>query len=446
MPAPSPIDRLDRLSQESLCIGCGICEGISPEGSIRVLRTPAGALRPIADNTLTDAIVDKVYRLCPGTTLEGLPKGLAGRDAQNDLDWGIYNQMVKGHAGDPELRFKAAAGGALSALALHLLDTQEVAFVLHAKASKNDPSFGVMHISRTREDVLAGSGSRYGPTATLIEIDRILSMGEPFAFIGTPCDVTALRNLAKEDPRVNTLCRMMMAPVCGGFMQTPALAKAVERFGLSFDALSDLRYRGYGCPGPTRMEDRHGQVIERSYLDFWGEDDSAWSLPWRCKICSDGIGDAADIAASDCWPGGAPTKQEAEQHDHDPGSNGVIIRSERAKKMVDAAIASGAFVVEETIGPAEMSLWQPHQVRKKQLVGARLDALRQAGRIVPQTRGLRIAEQAAAQPSDVLAQETAGTLARLRAGKASEPPPSATSPAAAAPAAAETVSSCDGPD
>lgn len=427
----TPFERLNRISEESLCIGCGICAGVDPEGPIRIMRTPEGALRPIADAGLTDGKVDKVYRICPGLHLEGLPKPLAGPDAQHDLDWGTFQRMVKGHAGDPEIRFKSAAGGALTSLALHMLETGLVSFILHAKPSKNHPSFGERHISRTRAEVLAGSGSRYGPTATLIDIEDILQMREPFAFVGTPCDVTALRNLAQEDERVNELCKMMMSPVCGGFMETPALAKAVGKFGLNFEELTDLRYRGHGCPGPTRMEDSSGRVVEKSYLDFWGEDDSAWSLPWRCKICADGIGDAADIAASDCWPGGAPSKEEAEQHTLDPGSNGVIFRSERAKELVNSAIEDAAFVAEAEIGPAEMSLWQPHQVRKKQVVAARYDALRQSGRLVPDTKRLRIEEQRAAQDPNMLAKETIGTTARVEAGKATEPTP----------VGAETVSS-----
>ena len=40
--------------------------------------------------------------------------------------------------------------------------------------------------------------------------------------------------------------------------------------------------------------DEQGRVVELDYLDMWGEDDSAWSLPFRCKVCPDGIGEAAE--------------------------------------------------------------------------------------------------------------------------------------------------------
>lgn len=424
MTKPTPIDRLNRISEEGLCIGCGLCQALAGTEMIEVVRTPEGALRPIPTDALDHPTVDAIYAMCPGTRLEGLPEALVEEDTTIDPVWGPTRRVVKGHAGDPEIRFKAAAGGALTALSLYLLESGQVDFILHATESKSDPSFGVRHVSRTREDLLRGAGSRYGPTATLIDIDHWLGLEQPFAFIGTPCDVSALRNLARRDPRVDARCVMMMTMVCGGFMQTPALARAVTDFGMDFERLTRLRYRGHGCPGPTRMEQDDGSVLEKTYMDFWGEDDSAWSLPWRCKICPDAIGEAADIAASDCWPGGSPTQEQASNHDLDPGSNGILIRSARGQALFDAAVAAGTLVIESEASPRDMDDWQPHQVHKKRSVGARHEGMRQAGHIVPETERLRVAELMARNDPAEIAAQIEGTAERVRAGKANEPTPS----------------------
>ncbi len=58
---------------------------------------------------------------------------------------------------------------------------------------------------------------RARPTATLIDIDAVLDREEPFAFSGKPCDVGALRNLARQDERVGRLVRYWLTPVCGGY-------------------------------------------------------------------------------------------------------------------------------------------------------------------------------------------------------------------------------------
>ena len=51
--------------------------------------------------------------------------------------------------------------------------------------------------------MLEGAGSRYGPAATLVDFGDILDRGEPFALNAKPCDITAVRNLARLDPRVD---------------------------------------------------------------------------------------------------------------------------------------------------------------------------------------------------------------------------------------------------
>ena len=79
-----------------------------------------------------------------------------------------------------------------------------------------------------------------------------------------------------------------------------------DREGLDPDRLTAFRYRGHGCPGRMRYELDDGTCKEFRYTDFWGTDESQWVPPFRCKVCPDGIGEAADIAAADTWPGGSP--------------------------------------------------------------------------------------------------------------------------------------------
>ena len=71
----------------------------------------------------------------------------------------------------------------------------------------------------------------------------------------------------------------------------------LARFGIAEDQLRLFRYRGYGNPGPTRIETEDGRAYEVSYQQLW-EDESKWMIQPRCKICPDAIGEAADIVAS----------------------------------------------------------------------------------------------------------------------------------------------------
>ena len=416
----TPEERLYRIVEDGLCIGCGLCQSVAGADRLRMVVTPEGDERPYAVAPLDHATVDRIYDVCPGTRIEGLPDAAIEKDTMVDPVWGPYLRIVRAYAADPEVRFKASTGGVLTALGAYLIESGRVAFVLHARASERQPTFGERQLSLTRAEVLDGMGSRYGPTAPLVDLGAVLDRGRPFAFIGKPCDVTALRNQARHDPRVDELCRAKLALVCGGFMTAPGMRAYLAGLGIDHRDVTRLRYRGYGCPGPTRIETRYGRVVEKNYLDVWGEDESAWSLPFRCKVCPDGIGEAADLAASDTWPGGAPSWEGQAE---DPGTNAVLARSRAGLELLEAAARDGALVIERDVTARDMDDYQPHQVAKKRAVWARHLGLRTAGRLAPEVRRLRIAELAKENGVPENLRQARGTRRRAREGRTGEATP-----------------------
>ncbi len=372
------------------------------------------------EGELDHDLVDRIYAVCPGVRVEGLPQAHVGESTNIDPIWGPYLTMQRAYAADPHIRYAGSTGGVLTALSTYLLRSQRVAMIYHVTAPASRPTFGEALVSRDAESVLQGAGSRYGPTAQLKTLRQVLDTGEPFAFVGKPCDVAAVRNYARLDSRVDELCKFHLTPVCGGFMDPPGMHTFLHAIGIDPADVKAFRYRGYGCPGATRIETHGGKVVEKDYLDLWGEDESAWQLPFRCKICPDGIGEAADIAASDTWPGGSPTR---EGQATDPGINGVIARTAAGLELLRSAISDGALVRQAAIGPDDMSTYQPHQVAKKYAAWARFTGLRAAGQLVPSTARLRLQELARQRRFTDNLSEARGTRVRARQGKATEPTP-----------------------
>jgi len=379
--------RFQKIIDDGLCISCGLCEAIAGSDKLSMHKGSDGELRPVIHKKLSETLVDKIYDLCPGTRIDGLPTSLSKEAAQHDPVWGDYHDMVLAWAGHPNVRFEGATAGVLTALGMYLIKSQRVNFIYHVTYHEDEPTFGQGTISRSAEDVLAAAGSRYGSTAMLSDINDVLDLNEPFAFIGKPCDISALRNLARHDKRIDHLVKYWLTPVCGGYMPDTSMSAFLEKSKIKRDDIKRFRYRGRGCPGPTTAQLKNGQTKSWSYIDFWGEDESAWSLPFRCKICPDGIGESADIAAADTWPGGSPAKDTL---DTDPGLNSLIIRTWAGMELVSAALAAGYLKVGKSVGPEYMGHTQPHQVAKKKNVSARYEGLKQAGRLTPQTNDLRL--------------------------------------------------------
>ena len=416
----SPTQRLYAIVEQGLCIGCGLCQAVAGAERVKLGKTRNGYQQPLVQGELDHATVDRIYAVCPGTRIEGLPQRLVESDSKQDNVWGTWRRMLRGWAGDPEIRFEGSTGGVMTALGKYLLESKRVDFILQVKSSRSEPSFGEPCLSFTAADVIEAAGSRYGPSAPLLDIDQVLKRNQPFAFFAKPCDVNALRNYAEQDSRVDELVRYCIVMVCGGYGTPRGTLDFYRRSGIDPNDVTGLRYRGRGCPGPTRVETADGSAREFHYIDFWGEDETTWSLPFRCKICPDGIGEAADIAVADTWIGGGPNRVDSET---DPGTNAIIARTLAGEELLVAAAADAALTLEYDIVPDTMSLYQPHQVNKKYAAWARHRGLADAGRIVPQTARLRIEELARELPQEALDFQREGTLERIHSGKASEPTP-----------------------
>jgi coenzyme F420 hydrogenase subunit beta len=403
---------LEAIKEAGLCIGCGLCRSIAPD-AVCMEMGPEGAELPMLRRPLTDRELRLVNRVCPGIRVEGRRAETESAVARWDTVWGPAVAMARGYAGDPEVRFRCSAGGGTSALGIHLLGSGEVDFILHVRASRARPMRSEAHVSRTRAEILEGAGSRYGPAAPLVDFLQQLDGGRPFAVIGKPCDISAIHNLSRVDPRVDALVRYRIAIVCGGASSFALSLDLVDRFGLSEAEVSLLRYRGYGNPGRTRVETKDGRAYEVTYNDLWADEDK-WRILFRCKICGDALGEAADIAVSDVWPGGGPSGEDA-------GFNGFIARTDRGAGLLRRAADARALAVIGGLEFRDFDAVQPHQVRKKRAITSRLAALRDTGLPAPDYIDLRLDAAAASASEEYRRDNYEGMRERLAKRNPSEP-------------------------
>jgi coenzyme F420 hydrogenase subunit beta len=380
-----------------------------------MVMTDAGRERPVVCGELDRPTWHRIEAACPGTRIEGVARSDVPAAATVDPIWGPIIRVVNGHATEPEVRYRAASGGVLTALGQFLLDSGRVELVLHVTASREAPMRSTGQISFDRAEVLAGTGSRYGPAAPLRDLRTILEGGRPFALIGKPCDVTAVRSLAKVQPRLASQLRYALAMVCGGASELGKSQEVLTQFAIEESDVSLFRYRGHGNPGLTRIQAHDGRSVGLTYGEMW-EDEAGWRIQSRCKICPDAIGEVADIVAGDTWPDATPP-------DNDDGFNAVLVRTEAGLELFDAAVAAGVLTIENDIPTRRLDDFNPHQVVKKRAVAARLAGIRAAGGPIPRVRHLRIGRLARDAGWRSSLSEFLGGFRRSRRGSFSEPSP-----------------------
>ena len=379
------INNLENIVKNGLCIGCGLCQSITGKDYIKISMSSKGRLEPKEIKKISSKTFNKILNVCPGVIVEGLPKELVDKNTKYDLLWGYYLSLFYAWSTDKKIRYESSTGGLLNGLSLYLLDTNKVNFILHTATNPEKPMRSVSRFSYNKDDLLnANSCSRYGPASPLDKFHEALDLNQPFAFVGKPCDISAIRQLSKTDERVNKLCKYLLTLVCGGSTEFTKSQDFIESFKVKEDELTIFRYRGFGNPGKMYIKTYDGREYDKEYNSFWGEE-STWRVHFRCKICPDAIGESSDIAALDTWRGGSPKGE-------DEGFNAAIVRTTNGLDLLNEAIKANYIKKGDDLTIEDINDFQPHQVNKKKAVYARHEGMRKQNIPTVKTNGLRIKE------------------------------------------------------
>lgn len=400
-----------RVLAGQLCTGCGLCAGVADAGMTNIgitMETVApGYSRPLQQGGVSAQAETLIARSCPGAVVAPWQSA-----PHRHPYWGPYHRVLTSHATDDQVRHAGSSGGAITALAIHALRTRMVDRVVHVVADPDHPTRNLTTVSDTAEAVLAGAGSRYAASSPLADIDRLLAEGGRLAFIGKPCDVSALRRLATVDARVDAVVPIMLAFFCAGLPSHAGADRIIRDMGLEPEEVVTFRYRGNGWPGLTRAETADGRFGEMRYADSWGGQLSR-EVQFRCKICPDAVGGVADVAAADAWYGGDSGYPQFEEQD---GRSLTLTRTIRGEALLDAAVAAGDLAI-APLAIEEIDLMQPAQARRKRAVAARLAACAATLQPRPRMQGLDVIDAARLGSFKEAASNMAGTARRILQGR-----------------------------
>ncbi|AQQ68728.1 coenzyme F420 hydrogenase [Microbulbifer agarilyticus] len=370
------INTIEDVRDYQLCTGCGVCAELE-SSRYSMADIPGEGIRPYVKNADVESS-GKAFSACPGAQLK---HDARGKDPQLHeslrAGWGPVYDVLEGYASDEEVRRGSSSGGAITAIALFCLEQQNMRGALHTAADPEQPYRNRTVFSRDRASLLTAGGSRYAPSSPCSELRQITEADGPCVFIGKPCDVAAVHAAQKVSPALKEKLGVSIALFCAGVPSTNASLKLAAMQGAkSPESIRSLRYRGNGWPGVWSLEfvDNKDELQRRemSYAESW--DYLQRHRQWRCYICPDHTGEFADIAVGDPW--------YREIAPGEPGSSLIVVRSQRGKEIVEAAIAAGYLKItarDASLLPRS----QPNLLAARGNLWARLHTLRLFGAAVP---------------------------------------------------------------
>ncbi|WP_416908773.1 MAG: Coenzyme F420 hydrogenase/dehydrogenase, beta subunit C-terminal domain [Polymorphobacter sp.] len=204
----------------------------------------------------------------------------------------------------------------------------------------------------------------------------------------------------------------MLAFFCAGVPAETGARRILDHLGVSEGEVAAFRYRGDGWPGRATATLRDGSSRDMSYADSWGSILSK-HVQFRCKICADAVGAAADIVCADAWDSDARGYPSFEEQQ---GRSLIMARTPAGQALLDQARAAGR-IATSPLALEAIQRMQPHQARRKQQVSARLAALALARRPRPVYLGLGVKAAARREPLIGRLRSFAGLLRRLLQGR-----------------------------
>lgn len=369
-------DSYNKILKYDLCLGCGLCESVFGQDTIKMELSDSGFYRPRYLKTIDER---KLRKICPGIKVHS---------TRNNSVWGNLIEVFEGWAKDAELRHKAASGGVVSSLALYLLESAKADAVLQVGVRKDHYLYNEIKVSRCKEDIIHNAQSRYAPALTLKNIKQILDESkDKYAFIGKPCDIAGVKNLIELFPEYQQRFVLFISIFCAGMPSYCASENTWKMSGRT-DVPQTLKYRGDGWPGNFKATWSDGQKFELNYNESWGKI-LGRQLGFRCKICPDGIGMLADIAVGDSWntKDGYPDFTEAD------GRCFCIVRTDNGMKMIKDAYDNG-YVELIKLGTKNIKYQQKYQYDRRKLIGWRILPVQIETAFMLDFKGLAILKQA----------------------------------------------------
>lgn len=288
--------------REGLCISCGACVVVGEREMVAWVydrRRGQFVPRAIPSESLTP---QGTFDICPGKGVEllRLANAVKSVSAVYDSDLGFVFDALAARSTEPDILKNASSGGIITGVARHLLSTGRVTGVMATRfvygADGPRPESVIVRNPQTLQDC---QGSKYCPVSIHEALMSLKGKNERIAFIGTPCQIAALRMMMERFDWLRESIQYVIGSFCGGMKDFRSLNGIIRRQGIEPADVTQFCFRGGGQPGRMMIADSHGCVKTRPYPDY--ETDTGFKKLERCRLCIDGTAELADIACGDAW-------------------------------------------------------------------------------------------------------------------------------------------------
>jgi len=291
------------------CLSCGACVTVCPFDCLEYLN----AKPVLAKECKVCGICAKV---CPQYEmfLSKLEKTVFGKERTLEEEFGVYRKLLIAQAKNDRILSVCQDGGVVTALLLFAFENGLIDSAVVSGISKEKPSLPFPKLATTPEEILECSGTRYFYSPNILALaEGAKQKKEKLAFVGTPCQIRAVRKMQTAGLKKYTnSVRFLIGLMCSEcFTYEGLMEKHIrETLGLNLNDIKKINIKG-------KMF-----VTTKSNVQTISLADAKQYVRESCRSCDDFSSELADISV-----GGLGLE----------GWTFVIIRTKDGEDLLDAA-------------------------------------------------------------------------------------------------------------
>ena len=300
---------ITRVVKGDLCIGCGSCAALCPQGNLEMAWNRFGEYSATEVKPCTTDC-GLCLKVCP-LSGEGDDEDAIGKHLYGEVP-GIHHRTETGYflssyvGCSEEHRPTSASGGAATWLLESLLSNGIVDHVICVAPTGDPDRLFAFTTFSTLGEVRNGAGSAYYPVEMSEVIEHVMEVPGRYAITGLPCFIKAVRLAQKKNTKLRERIIVTVGLVCGQ-MKSKHFTDYVAALAGVPDKVIKVRCRG-------KSQDRPASDFYFNFIIAGGEErrvhwsdgiaeawTNRWFTPEACNYCDDIFAECADVTCMDAW-------------------------------------------------------------------------------------------------------------------------------------------------
>jgi len=302
---------LEYVVKNDLCIGCGACVNICPQGALEMHWDEYGFLKPKLIEKCESR--GECITVCPFNPWP--QENIKNEDEMAELFLteasefhrriGKYCNLYAGYS--KNYRLTSSSGGIATYLFSELLKKNIVDYIVCVNESSNTGMHYEYTIISNQEQIVSASKTRYFPVTMAAVLKKISEMKGRIAIVGVACFIKAIRLTQIKEPDLNRKILFLVGIICGGLKSRFFTEYLAGKSGVAIEKISKPQYRiknpnstavdySFGCYDQTSGKEKNIRMSDVG--DMWG---TGLFKNHACDFCDDITAELADISLGDAW-------------------------------------------------------------------------------------------------------------------------------------------------